>query len=340
MNSRFYGILSALAVATFAACAEDPTTSLRGGPSTITINPDPLVVTHGSSATIDVVVRDDQLNGLPVPLSVTGGSAAVTVTPSTVNPDPTGVYRRYVVTGVSPAATTVNAAAGGATKNGIVAVLPQTFNGTLNPASPQVGQALTFTAAAPLAFGSADVDFGDGLRGIITGQNATSLTVIVPQPDGANPRALTIENLAVSGVAGLSVAVPTGPVNVVNPYDPNDTPGTTSFTVPIPGEFYDGFVSATCADGVGPACDNFYTITLTATTTLTALLEWDTDADLDLLWCNAACSALVGNLSGATGANPETSTVTLAAGTYNLWINAWDNHDEPAHIYKLTITTP
>lgn len=341
MKAQITGLVGALAAgAVLGGCAEDPLGDLDASPAAIVADASVLALPTGESQAVTASVVDGRLTPLKVSVTFTACDANVTVQPDASYDPVPRTSARAIVTGVSADVSCVVLAGGGLSDTIPAAVLPLLFNGTLNPTSPQVGQVLTVTAAAPIAFGAADIDFGDGIRGEISSQNATTLTVIVPQPDADQPSPIVFEDLNVTGIAGLQVSLATAPLNIVNPYEPNDLPGTTPFTVPIPGVFHDGFKSSTCTNGVGDFCDNFYTVTLTGTTTFTATLEWDTEADLDILWCNADCDAFVGNFAGATGANPEVSQVTLNAGTYHLWINAFDNAGEPAHIYKVSITTP
>jgi len=77
--------------------------------------------------------------------------------------------------------------------------------------------------------------------------------------------------------------------------------------------------------------DDLFAITLTATRTVRIRLQFvgtgyngtAADPDLDLLVCNAGCSAWV-STSGATSAQPENITLTSqAAGTYNIYVNGY-----------------
>jgi len=82
-----------------------------------------------------------------------------------------------------------------------------------------------------------------------------------------------------------------------------------------------------CSGGGGADCDDFFTITAGASDrTVKVTLTWNNSeaatGDLDILWCNADCSAYVGNFDGAGSSKPEVSTVTIPAGeTWHLWIN-------------------
>ncbi|MGH7520809.1 MAG: hypothetical protein ACREMI_05990, partial [Gemmatimonadales bacterium] len=98
--------------------------------------------------------------------------------------------------------------------------------------------------------------------------------------------------------------------------------------------FYDGFKT-------GEPIDYFYQYTLAGPDTLTFTVEWAGDADVDMLNCNAACTVFIGGGAAATGANPETYTVIFAAGgTFQLLIEQFEHHDDPAHLFKVTIHNP
>jgi hypothetical protein len=218
-----------------------------------------------------------------------------------------------------------------------VVVLPTSFAVTASATSLDVGDTLILTAPGALHFAAAaNVDFGGSL-GTVISQTATVLTVQVPMPDSPVAGPLTVNGVDVTYVPGLTVDLPTAAsFTVTNSNDPNSLPDP-AVTLPIPtagnsAVLFDGFATG--------EADNFYSFTLAATTTFTVSLGWGTGADLDILWCDAGCNNFVGNFDGAGSSNPEVSQVTLSAGTYNLWINNFDDHGEPAHLYKLTITNP
>ncbi len=90
--------------------------------------------------------------------------------------------------------------------------------------------------------------------------------------------------------------------------------------------------------------DDFFAFTLTAARTVRLQLEFAgngsdgtaANPDLDLLVCNAACSAWVSS-AGATSANPEKATLTnQAAGTYNIYVNGYATGGV-MRAYKLSI---
>jgi hypothetical protein len=261
-----------------------------------------------------------------------------TVTSDTLPPT-NNVRSRFFVSALEPGQATLAVAGGGISKNATINVLPLFFTGAASTATPLVGQPFSLTSTALLEFGaSSDIDFGDGVHGIVTAQSASNLTVIVPQPDATQPATLSVDNVVVNYVAGLEATLPTSTsFNVQNPYSDSDAPDPAdpdaNFALAAAGApivFYDGYESG----GV----DRFYTLNVTGTVTFRVDLEWDTDADIDILYCDGGCNNFVGNFDGATGANPETSTVTFAAGSYNLWLNVFDEADAPSHLFKVTLT--
>jgi hypothetical protein len=343
MKACTTGLAGVLAGALLGGCATDPLGDLDGTPTAIVADASELLLPAGDSRVVTASVVDGRLTPLEVPVIFTPCDADFAVVADTdYDPVPRTSSRATVTAGTNTDPSCVVLSGGGVNDTLYGAVLPVAFNGALSSATPNVGDTLTVSATGALQFDddSADVDFGGGIYGEVVERTVTTLRIIVPQPDSAQPRTLIVEGIVVTYVPELVVSLPTvDPVTVTNPYEPNDLPDPAA-TIAIPSEFYDGFVSATCEEGVGDACDNYYTITLSGTTTFTVTLAWNTEADLDLLFCDAGCGALVGSLAGATANNPESAQVTLNAGTYNLWVNAWENNDEPAHLYKLTITTP
>jgi hypothetical protein len=75
---------------------------------------------------------------------------------------------------------------------------------------------------------------------------------------------------------------------------------------------------------------------------LTATLQWDTRADLDLRWRPCAAPGVVGNPDGATSAKPERTSVTVPAGA--CWLlgihRVGVTSREPVTIGRLVLTSP
>ena len=339
MTRRFFGFLGALAGAALVSgsCVEDPLSNLDGAPAAIVTSHSALQLTQGGDGiAVTATVVDGRSVPLAVPITFAACDAAVTVTADAAYEPVPATSARDIVRGTAPALSCVNISGGGLTKQVPVVVLPTAFNGTASGTTLQTGQTLTFTASTSLRFNpaTADVDFGEGYRGTVTNRTATSLSVIVPIPNGTQPHTLTIENVDVTYVPGLSVNLPTSQTfTITNPNRPNDAP-LPAVTATVPSDtIYDGFNAG--------EVDNFYTVTVAAPTTITVTLDWPgADADVDVFFCNAACTALVGGAGGATAANPETYTLTLPAGTFNLVVeNFVTTGATPAvPLYRLRIT--
>ncbi len=332
MNPRFFGTAVALVAAlATVTCKDDPTASLSGSATRLLISPNPIFLTEGEAKTITVSAVNDNLR--PVRATITASSpdpSVATVAADNGAPDPNGTSQKFTVTSLAPGQVLLAVSGAGLSSQDTVNVLPLSFNGTASTASPQVGQTLTLYATSVLKFdATSDIDFGAGVRGIVTNVHAESLTVIVPQPGGAQPAEIAVENVAVTFAPGALFTLPSAdPFNVVNPYDPNDAPDPAAIVGE--GVFYDGFKSG--------QADNFYRITIPAGgATVDFLLQWDGAADIDLLMCDAGCNNFIGSFGGATGNNPEDVSMVLPAGTHNLWINLYDAHGEIPPIYKVTI---
>ncbi len=334
-------------LAAAAGCKGDPTADLRTGVSSLAMNPDLMFIDDGASKPFEVVVRDQQLNPVAAEVTVTSSDAAVfTVAPDTTVPSADGAHHDYIITAVGTGQAVVRVSSGGVADSATITVLPVASPG-VPVGSPVVGQLFKIAMTDPLfSFDpAANIDFGGVLADVIS-VTAETLTVRVPQPDAAQPAVADVQGIAVGYVPGLVVTLPTAtPLNVA-PVGDRETPGTVVITPPASGGpdlvFYDGFKSG--ADG-STVIDYFYQFTLAVTDTLTFTVSWDTPdppdvgADLDVVNFTSAF-AIIGGLGAATGANPETYSVIFPAGTYHLLVESFDDHDLPAHLFKVTIHNP
>lgn len=345
MNRRLFGAFGVLTLIafTFESCKSDPLSDLDGSPAAVVTNFSYLQLPLGSSGTITASVLDARTTPLEVPITFTACTADVTVTPDTgYHPHPV-TSAQAIVTANTAAPSCVRVAGGGLEDTVDVAVLPQAFNGTASSATPMVGQPFSLYGSSLLGFDvdSANVDFGGGVVGEIVRRVGDTLTVRVPQPDATPTAPLTVLGVAVKYVPGLTVDLATATNFTVTPFFARASGGPAAFTVPADGdsvEFYDGFPSG--ADGAATFVDYFYPFTIASTDTITFTVSWDTGADLDFAVCNGVFSGCTGGFGGATGANPETITVIFAAGNYNLFIESFDDHDDPAHLFKVVVRNP
>jgi len=341
MKAQIYRIVAgSVLLAGFAvACRKDPTASGVGAPAEVILDFSALRLTQGDSATIEARIVDNRLTPLEGAITFASCDAATAkVIPNgSFDPRPP-TAAQAVVHGLGANATCITASAEGAKPDSvIVTVLPTSFTVNASSTTLNVGDTLTLTAPGALQFSAAaNVDFG-GNPGSVISQSATTLVVQVPMPDAAVAGPLTVTGVSVTYVPGLTVDLPTASsFTVTNANDPNSLPDpAVQLPIPTAGNsvvLFDGFATG--------EADNFYSFTLAATTTFTVSLGWPTAADLDILWCDAGCNNFVGNFDGAGSSNPESSQVTLAAGTYNLWINVFDAKGETPHLYTLTISNP
>jgi len=339
MNRRLFGAFGVLAVAAFSVggCKTDPLSDLDGTPSNVVTNFSYLQLPIGGDATVNASVVDGRATPLEVPITFTPCTADVSVvTDTSYHPVP-ATSAQVIVTAVSPASSCLIVSGGGVADTIAVSTVPVAFNGGISTTTPIVGDTLILTSNTQLGFdpASADIDFGDGIHGEVLVRTADTLMVRVPQPDAAQPAAVRIEGVVVKYVPGLIVTLSSPALTVTSGY-PRTSGGAAVFTVPADGdsvEFYDGFTT----DGL----DYWYSFTVASPDTLVFEVSWAGAADLDAAICNGAFSGCTGGFGGATVANPETWTVIFtAAGNYNVFIEQFDTHDEPAHLFKVKVKNP
>lgn len=349
MNRRLFetlGTLAALTVVTVAGCKKDPLSDLDGNPAAIVTNFSYLQLGIGDEAAVTAQVIDARATPLAVPITFSPCTGDVTVANDTSYHPVPATSARAIVTAVTPNPSCVVVSGGGVTDTVTVAVLPVAFNGTVSATTPQplVGQPFTLIASSLLGFdvATANIDFGGGAVGEIVRRVLDTLTVIVPQPEATPTAPLSVIGVAVKYAPGVVVTLPTsGNFTVANPYGAHETPaapgGPATITLPA-----DGAPDLILRDGfkAGEPIDYFYPFTVASTDTITFTVEWEGGSDVDMAACNTACSAFIGGFGAATGANPETFTVIFPAGNYNLLIEQFDDHGDPARIFKITIRNP
>ena len=255
---------------------------------------------------------------------------------SVTSPGPTST-----VTGKTPG--TVNIIAhlpGGAEAQATFKVVPGPFNASLLSAtSGNPGDILTITApGGGLTFdATTDVTFGGGATFLAAAVTPTTLQVVVPPADAAGATELVITGIGPDEVAQRT----TFTLNRANDaYEATNNDPTTAPAITADGT-YTVILRGNCVNGVGGAdCDDIFAITNTTGSPIAIDLgaSWPTDADVDLFVCyDAVCSD--GNFDGATGANPEALSDTIAPGdTYYVWLNLWAPEGTPFSIVELTVS--
>lgn len=185
----------------------------------------------------------------------------------------------------------------------------------------------------------------NGQAAFVISRTATDMAV-VPKLGGTG--AVTITNVVVgtTTIPQLSTsgtfAVATDNTGEAN--EPaNDAPGAVAVTLGTQAAPLIIYGSVDGHNGVGADGDDFFAFTLAAVDTVTLRVEFlgsgagtAGNPDIDLLVCNAACSAFPFGFAGATAGQPENHVLTgAAAGTYNIYVNGWETGGA-TYTYKLT----
>jgi hypothetical protein len=303
-----------------------------------------LVTTGAFTDTIDIQTypKKVEITGAPdtlasgataqlgyVSTSATGDTIVVDGTFEWESSDETiiAVDENGLLAGKAPGRATITVTApGGAEGTVDVDVAPGTFTGTVSASAGDFGDVLVVKPGAPAWDGDEVVTIG-GVEPWILGATTDSIAMFVPDA-GTGAQEILITNQGPDQVASAA------PFTVNTDYSQNDDPATApNITAgPYPQEFYISVEN--------DAPDDFFTFAPGAGLAVTVTLEWQVDADIDILWYDFALDRFVGNFTGATGANPEVSSVTVpAGGLWTLWINKFDTDAGPTMI-KVTITSP
>ena len=246
--------------------------------------------------------------------------------------------------GTATLTLTAPSAAGSLTAGKGVVVVPGAFVGTFTPASANPADFVKITNGGP-AFDADTRVFVDGISTFILTKTADSIRFVMPPTGIAGAVPLLVDQIGANQVALLdTVDLSSATASLNGPNEPaNDDPATAP-ALNANGDYY--IVNhGTCKNGSatdpGDDCDAFFNVTnaLARPDTITVQVDWLSGADNDILWCDAACGAFVGNFDGATTSNPEKSTVIIPAGAHwNLWINLFDPAGNKAVLLRVRVT--
>jgi hypothetical protein len=322
------GILLA-SLAGMLACSGDPTGDLVGKNLTIQSDPTSLFVSQGESKALIVTLVDEQGNQQAIEnFSVAPASGAVgAVDDTTYQPTFAGelpTTRRVVVTGTTPAATTVTLTANGVTKDVPVTIGPVSAPVTLSANAVPANVPITITLGAGYKFnssGSAQVAGVDAIPQSVA-PDGSAITVL-PPPGTSGP--LTVSGVAPDFAPTLSFDLPTGDTVSVDSLAP--APGTgapsTAPALIVPGagatsSFFDiGTFTAPDITGDGGVGGQYYKLDVTEAGTYNFSVNWDNTSDVDILLCQATdCSDADFMSSGVD--QPEADSRDLVPGTYYL----------------------
>lgn len=363
MTRRFFGFLGALTglALVSGSCVDDPLADLDANPAAVVSSHTELTLTEGGAGfPVTASVVDGRSTPLSAPVTATPCDAAVSaVVDTSYHPVP-ATSARFIVSGVSPAASCVNLSGGGVTRTVDVTVLPVAIASAISSTTPEASSTITIGSTATLKFDTSlvSVTFGGGAAAPIVSKTADLLTVLVPFSD---PGVLTIGGVNVTYVNGLRVTLPTSTAvtQTGNPWvgaSSWQTAPDISSLLPAAGGVSRMVVTrgtpnvAVCPElsfaSAGPCM--MFQFTVAATTTLNFTTDWEgtaADPDVDIYVCadtvvaNLANDCFVDGGSGATGAKPQTTgDDAYAAGTYWLVLEVYDGSG-PRNAY-VTIRQP
>jgi hypothetical protein len=334
MKRHLFGTVSALlVVGMMAGCATDPTKDLRGGVVTVLVSRTYVDLNVGQVLRMNAKALDAQGNVLPIlPTISTSDAAIVSVTiDDTTSGDPLP-ETDFQIAAVSPGSVEITATAGGVTSTPTTVVsYPLVFDGTVAVDQTGLQDVITISATAAVTFDPAatTVTVNDIPVGVIS-LDANSIVVAVTNTGALTGGTVTLNNLVFLGSIDLAT------LDASTLVDTRASPMTTDFASapnwtagPFPMTVY------VYIDGTDP--DVHAMFLPAADLALTVDADWETDADVDLLWLNSGGSVVsCGSPSGCTGAHPEQSVYTVAAGaTRYLDINLYDG---VASVVKVVIS--
>lgn len=366
MTRLSIGAVFAGAVLAALACKGDPTSSLRGGPKSISLSSSVMFIDSGGGKSLDASVRDEQGNALVDDITVTSANGAiVSVVIDTTVPFPNGSEHSFIVTGVQPGTSKLIVQGGGLTDTVQVATLPINFSGAVSNLIPTAGDTVTFVSTALLKFDSTtSIRFGadepegtgpddnDDIVGTVVYQSRDTIKALVPFSTAGPPE---LRNVVVTYVAGLKlnfksthIVTQTGDV-----YGEADSDYATAPTLTLPTttggstfaitDVLQTVNTANCAEG-DDHC-GIYKYVANGTDSLTFTVDWSpatnttTGAnDLDIYSCDntgvAGCFEPGGASAGSS--TPETFSFVPSAGTHYLVIELFQGPN-PKNLY-ITIT--
>ncbi len=268
------------------------------------------------------------LAGLPAPTFTSSDESRATVLAAPVG----------AVQGKSPGAVTLTAVGVGVTPAGSTAiraltVVPGTFTGGVAPTAVNPGDTVTLTAAAGGPGFDADtrVDV-KGVRAFTFAITATTMKFAVPGTGTAGAVPMVLTNMG-ADQAAQNGTLTSNTASLADPFDGVNNDPNTAPVLSTNGDRYI-VLSGACSNGGGGAgtdCDDWFRVQNpgAAAVTVTVRVDWFTGADVDLLMgsnptdmVNFTCEDGCG---GATGANPQTTSLSVPAGaTRYIWVNLFD----------------
>src|SRR6266576_392149 len=184
------------------SCRGDPTSSLRGGPKSLDVQPLVMFVDEGAGKGLAVVVRDEQLNPVVATVSVaTLNPVVATVSVDTTVPYPDGSRQAFTVRGAglgTTARTSVVVTSQGLADTAAITVLPTLFHGVISNLTPRGGDTVVFRSTSlqkfrPASLGASTISLRPNHASLVLIRTADSMMVLVPFSD-SGPVTITADS--------------------------------------------------------------------------------------------------------------------------------------------------
>ena len=331
MNRLTSGTVSLIALLVVSGCNNDPTGDLRGPVTRLQATPTTMNVTLGKVKTIQVQALDDQGNLIPTAYEVSAVGPGIAVkrdstffeqfVGDSLTVPAIAPTWQFIVSGTDLVSTSFTLTAAGQTITIPVVVAPDPAAipiSTVTSTGPNASDPTVITLpAGSFIFGpdaTVTFDAGDAIVLSITDDGKT---ITILPPPGATSKGI-INGIIVPYLPQVPVSDSTDialTIGATVPAAPGTDDPATAPDVSGQVAFFDGgdFVGADIT-GDGGLGAKYYKFTPTADGDVTFTTNWSNDADVDMVICfDAACSD--GDGGGVTGDQPETTTVTVTAGT-------------------------
>jgi hypothetical protein len=336
MQRHLLGLAALAMVLSAAGCVKDPTSGLAGTPTRIVASYAKLLMTEGDTVRVTAELRDEQgapLDIMPVASAPTPAVVDV-VRQSQASPQ---AYLQVDVAGVAAGAGIIVLSYESLADTITVAVFPVTFDGAVS-VKTAAGSVVTFDPAAT----TVDID---GVPARPLTLTADAITVIARNAKPVAAAKITLNNVVfLAGTADetpiLAIDAEATPAIRGEATEPANNDPATAPTVAVNGAYVEGLISSTDAD-------DFWAFTIAAGADVTIEVAFDGDGgspDIDAYLLGPAPTSDnycdLDDCSMGTGAQPETGTFTLAAGTYYVDVEWYaDGTGTGPFYYKLTVTS-
>lgn len=346
MQRHLLGLAALAVVLGAAGCVKDPTSGLAGTPTRIVASYAKLLMTEGDTVRVTAELRDEQgapLNIMPVASAPTPAVVDV-VDQEQASPQP---YLQFDVAGVAAGAGIIVLSYENLADTITVAVFPVVFDGAVAVKTGGQLDTVTIAAGSVVSFDPAATTVTiDGEPARMLTVTADAITAIARNAGAVAAATITIDNVVF--LAGTADETPIQTIDAeatpairgeANEPGNNAWDAATDTPIPLNG-FVEGLLSSSDAD-------DYLVFTLAADATVTITVAFDGDGgdpDIDayLLGVDAAAGDYcdLDGCSMGTGADPETDTIALPAGTYIIDVYLYDSGTAtPPHYYKASVTT-